>query len=77
MANLVISHSLIGRIEDSLFKFYAPKFIIIFMVWITFYGYVFSEAMIALKEHLLRSDFNPDHLLLRVLEVFKLKLKLL
>lgn len=71
LANLVISHSLIGKIsEQNMFYFYLPKVIIALMIWITLYGYVFSEGLVILHKHLVTNDFNPDSFGLKLIEVF-------
>ena len=70
MANMVIAHSLTGRLDQSMLVFYTPKIIIIFFVWLSFYCYVFTEGMYILKEHLINNGYsNPDSLALKILEV--------
>jgi len=70
LANLVISHSLTGKISESnMFCFYFPKVILTLMIWVTFYGYVFSEGMVILHRHLVTNDFNPESLGLKIIEV--------
>ncbi len=52
-----------------MFYFYFPKVIIALMIWITFYGYVFSEGLVILHRHLVTNDFNPDSFGLKLIEV--------
>ena len=70
LANLVICHSLVGKIsEENMFLFYFPKIFITLMVWITFYGYVFSEGMMILAQHLITNNYSPDSVGLKIIEV--------
>jgi len=52
-----------------MFLFYFPKILITLMVWITFYGYVFSEGMMILAQHLITNNYSPDSVGLRIIEV--------
>lgn len=72
LSNMVIAHSLASKLEDkNLLQFYAPKIVITFFVWISFYCYVFTEGVIVLKDHLITNGYSdPNSMTLIVLESF-------
>ena len=72
LANLVILHSLSGKISESqMCSFYVPKITISILIWLSFYGYVFSEAWTMLHSHLISNDYSPDSFGLKIVEVRK------
>eukprot|EP00347_Sterkiella_histriomuscorum_P008469 403344977 len=71
LANLVVIHSLIGKInEQNMCMFYAPKIFLTFLIWIGFYGFVFTEGLLILHQHLILNDFNPQSIGLKIIESF-------
>ena len=71
LANLVIIHSLVGKIDlDNLFWFYFPKIVITIFTWIGLYGYAYSEGLYILRDRLVLNNYDPNSIGIRLLEVF-------